>query len=166
LMTSKQLIDRGSLKWIAAGLFVPLLIVTIYKLVIHAPNDLFSGDHSVATQLLDIQRWWTITRNFFIYTFRYGDWPVSIVIVLVIYAILIGFDSSEWRRQTWLLLVILGQLAGYFAVYLITPHDLAWHITTSMDRLISHLLPMVIFWLFIALRSPELRQTQAVPAEV
>jgi hypothetical protein len=164
-MGLKNVIERGNLKWIAGGLFVPLLVVIVYKLVIHAPNDLFSGDHSVAAQLLDVQRWWTIARNFSLYIFRYGDWPVSIVIVLGIYVILMGFDGSEWHRQIWLLLAILGQLAGYFFVYLITPHDLAWHITTSMDRLISHLLPMVIFWLFIALRLPELKQTEVIPTE-
>jgi hypothetical protein len=162
LMFLKKIIDCGTIKWIIGGLFAPLLLVTTYKLVIHAPNDLFSGDHPVAAQLLDVQRWWTIARNFFLYTFRYGNWLVSIVIVLVIYATLMGFDSLEWRRQIWLLLIIFGQLAGYFVIYLITPHDLVWHISTSMDRLLSHLFPMVLFWLFVALRPPELKPTEPV----
>jgi archaellum biogenesis protein FlaJ (TadC family) len=74
----------------------------------------------------------------------------------MIYAVLIGFDSSERQRQIWLLIIILGQFAGYFFIYLITPHDLSWHISTSMDRVISHLFPMLIFWLFVALKPPQL----------
>jgi hypothetical protein len=164
-MVLRRVIHPSDIKWVAGGLSAPLLITVAYKFVIHASSDLFSGDPAVTAQLLDVQRWWTIARNFSMYTLNYGNWPVSIVFVLLIYAILMGFDSSEGRRQFWLLLVILGQFVGYVIVYLLTPHDLAWHISTSMDRLISQLLPMVIFWLFVALRSPDLQQTKSVLTE-
>lgn len=166
LMVWKQNVERSAKKWIAGGLAAPLLITAAYKVVIGTPSDLFSGDQSITAQLIDIQRWWIIARDFSTNILRYGNWPVSVVFVLVVYALLMGFDRKESSRQIWLLLIILGQFAGYFVIYLITPHDLAWHISTSMDRLVSHLFPMIIFWLFVALRPPQYAPVQeSMPQE-
>jgi len=44
--------------------------------------------------------------------------------------------------------------AGYYGIYLTTPHDLEWHLATSLDRLIVQLWPMVVFTTFLQLRSP------------
>jgi hypothetical protein len=41
-------------------------------------------------------------------------------------------------------------------VYLITPHDLEWHIMTSLNRLLLQLWPAIIFIIFIAARTPEM----------
>jgi hypothetical protein len=49
--------------------------------------------------------------------------------------------------------IILG---SYFAVYLITPHDLDWHLMTSLNRLLLQLWPTIIFITFMAARTPEM----------
>ena len=50
---------------------------------------------------------------------------------------------------------ILGaMLAGYFFVYLTTPHDLAWHVSTSMDRLLIHLWPSMLLAVFLYMGEP------------
>lgn len=38
--------------------------------------------------------------------------------------------------------LILGQLGIYTFVYIITPVDLKWHLNTSLDRLVLHLIPL------------------------
>ena len=38
--------------------------------------------------------------------------------------------------------LILGQLGIYTFVYIITPVDLKWHLGTSLDRLVLHLIPL------------------------
>lgn len=38
--------------------------------------------------------------------------------------------------------LILGQLSAYIFVYIITPVDLKWHLNTSLDRLLLHLIPL------------------------
>lgn len=43
-------------------------------------------------------------------------------------------------------LVLLLALLGYTAVYVGTPHDLAWHARTSLPRLLLHLLPAAALW--------------------
>jgi len=41
-------------------------------------------------------------------------------------------------------------LAGYFAVYVLTPLDLHYHLTTSLNRLFLQLWPGAIFLVFMA----------------
>ena len=40
-------------------------------------------------------------------------------------------------------------LAGYFAIYLITPRDLYWHLRFSLNRLFLQAWPSVIFLFFL-----------------
>ena len=42
-------------------------------------------------------------------------------------------------------------LAGYFAIYVITPRDLYWHLRFSLNRLFLQLWPTVIFLFFLSL---------------
>jgi hypothetical protein len=42
--------------------------------------------------------------------------------------------------------VLLLALIGYTAVYVGTPHDLQWHVRTSLPRLLFHLLPGAVLW--------------------
>jgi len=51
------------------------------------------------------------------------------------------------------LLVLM--LSGYFVVYLTTPYDLAWHVSSSINRLFLQLWPSAIFAAFLGARTPE-----------
>ncbi len=44
---------------------------------------------------------------------------------------------------------------AYLLVLLLTPHDLAWHVRTTIDRLFSHLVPAGLFVLFSLLPDAE-----------
>jgi hypothetical protein len=46
--------------------------------------------------------------------------------------------------------VVFLMFLGYVAVYLITPYDLAWHLRTSLGRLLLHLWPLTIFFFTLA----------------
>lgn len=52
-------------------------------------------------------------------------------------------------------IVLLLMLMGYFMVYIISPHDLVWHLNTSLERLFLQLLPSAIFIFFVLLTTPE-----------
>ncbi|MBI5048065.1 MAG: hypothetical protein HZB54_03820 [Deltaproteobacteria bacterium] len=41
--------------------------------------------------------------------------------------------------------MLLSQCAIYIFIYMISPHDIVWHLTTSVDRLIFHLTPLALF---------------------
>ncbi len=44
-----------------------------------------------------------------------------------------------------LIAAVFLPLAGYAAIYLITPYDVVWHMGRSVNRLLLHLLPVVVF---------------------
>ena len=52
-------------------------------------------------------------------------------------------------------LIIMGMIGGYALVYLITPHDLLWHLSTSIERLFFHLWPSMLLLIFMTLPTPE-----------
>lgn len=153
----KKAVDGRSLRLLSIGLMLPVLIVILFKSVVESQNDIIGGNVSLYSQILDASRWSLIAKSFLVSFTGYAHWPVSIVIVLLIYALLMGFDSRETPHQALLLLLALGQVAGYFFIYLITPHDLELHINTSIQRLVFHVFPMLILWLFVALRPPQLQ---------
>lgn len=51
--------------------------------------------------------------------------------------------------------VLAATAIAYLGVLLITPHDLAWHVRTTIDRLFSHLVPAGLFILFSILPGIE-----------
>jgi hypothetical protein len=90
--------------------------------------------------------------------------------------ILVATVSEVWRHYPWLLvlgagvlicgydrrlvlrtpLIILSSVVlGYFAIYLITPLDLGYHLGSSLDRLLLQLWPIGLFVFFSSVRMPE-----------
>jgi hypothetical protein len=61
-------------------------------------------------------------------------------------------------------LALILTLAGYFCVFLLTPHDLAFQVTTACDRLFLQLWPSLLFICFMALPSP-LAQAQPLKSD-
>jgi hypothetical protein len=157
LAAAMGMTTRNALKSFGMGLALPVLIVIVFKLTVEAQNDIVGSATSLSHQILDGSRWVLIGKSFISYFAGYANWPVSIVLVLLVYALLMGWDRTETRRQILFFLLFTGQIAGYFLIYLITPHDLQTHINTSIERVIFHLFPLIILWLFVAIRSPYLR---------
>jgi len=77
---------------------------------------------------------------------------ISLAVVLFVYGLLMWNDRAS-KEQTCLLLLVILQLFGYFIIYLVTPFNLSWHIRSSMDRLLFHLLPMSLFFYFVTIHS-------------
>lgn len=155
LASWRNVLDWRHLKQLGMGLIVPLGVVIVYKFQVGAANDLFNGHNSFMHQILDLSRWLYITKSFLTAFLQYGNWPVSLLIVLALYAILMGIDHIESRNTIWLILILFGQLIGYFGIYLITPVDLKLHIDTSLERLILHIYPLVVFSVLTMIREPQ-----------
>ncbi len=50
--------------------------------------------------------------------------------------------------------VAMAAIAGYFLVYLVTPHELDWHLRTSLHRLFAQLWPAAVFTMVLLIRLP------------
>jgi hypothetical protein len=149
------------------GSLFPLVTVLLFKFYLAPVNDLFQDNASILGRLLDLTRYGMIFTEFGHYISGFGGWPLGIFGVLVLYGVLIGFDIHDSREMFLIVLLPLLQLAGYFSIYLITPRDLYWHLTTSLGRLLIQIFPLSLFVLMLVLKSPEkLFSIQKIPNTV
>jgi 4-amino-4-deoxy-L-arabinose transferase-like glycosyltransferase len=146
------------LKWYALGLALPLAVILYFKLFLTPPNDLFdqSSSTGIAERLADFGRYSLIGNSFYrqIFVFGSGELPI---LMIAIYGLIVGLDRSADRRQPTLAATaaFLLQLAGYFMIYVLTPHDLNWHIRTSLYRLMIHIVPSALLIFFLSISDPE-----------
>jgi len=68
----------------------------------------------------------------------------NLVWVLVVAAVGLGTVRGFPRQALFPWCVVFGQTGVYFLLYLVTPHDVVWHMLTSMDRLLIHLCPIAL----------------------
>jgi hypothetical protein len=146
------------------GFFVgmaPLLATDIYFKVRFAPaNDMVAGQglHAIAARVVTLSRYVIVGKAFASQARSFGDWFVPILLVLAFYALLVGVNSrggDERSAQLMPLVTVLVAIICYFFVYIGTPHQLAWHLGTSLDRLLLQLWPSALFGLFLLLNTLE-----------
>jgi hypothetical protein len=80
-----------------------------------------------------------------------------IFILSIAYLVLSGIDRSAIVKKgvTSHLWIMLLMLVGYFFSFFISPHDLEWHMGSSLRRLLVQLWPSWVFICFYCARGPE-----------
>ena len=127
---------------IAAGVVVPSLVM---RYALGVESDL--GVPAVASLLpLARERLWPITTalagELFSPSRVARTWNVAWYLLT---GVVIVHGRALWRSLLrYPALLIVGQIAVYLGVYIITPHDLGWHVGTSLDRLLLHLYPLAL----------------------
>jgi hypothetical protein len=151
-------------KWSAAipmmvGMLPALLLIIWFKHFIAPPGDLFPDRAAAIQKLADASRYVLVFKWYWKEFFRFGDWLLfpATVVILLLYLSGGNPDKSAARQGLRTATVALAlTLAGYFAIYIITPHDLYWHLRNSLGRLFLQVWPSAIFIFFCVLRlSPE-----------
>ena len=137
----------------------PLSIVLFHKLVLAPTSDIY-GQSSVEimTKVFDFARYGIIAREFGAALFTFGGWGFNVPALLAYYIIMKSksSDFAPISRGVLTVATILSvQLLGYFATYLVTPHDLEWHLAFSLTRIIYHVFPTALFLLFLVTDTPE-----------
>lgn len=146
------------IKWYVLGLALPLAVIVYFKLFLTPPNDLFDPTSStgVLERLANFERYPVIARSFYSQIFVFGNGKLSILFI-AIYGLIVGLEKSNSRNQPALAasIAIVLQLAGYFLIYVLTPHDINWHLRTSLYRLMIHVFPSMLFIFFASITDPE-----------
>jgi hypothetical protein len=77
----------------------------------------------------------------------------SVLIGACFLAVAWGFDRRRLLNASTLSFIATFLLvnAGYFVVYMLTPLDLQWQLTCSIERLFLHTIPLAIFIAFLTL---------------
>ena len=147
---------RGVLAF-AGGLVVVLPLAVAAKVSLAPPDIMLSWNRERLHAVVEWGRYAQILRAFASEAWHLGGFRLPILPVLALSALLLGIDRQQLRfRSTAIALAALSlTLAGYAAVYLTTPQDLAWHLRTSLPRLLLQLWPSAVFVYFLLLETPE-----------
>lgn len=142
-------------KYIFLG-FLPILFVWIlFKISLAPPNDIISNI-DIRDKILNLSRYQIIIDN--LLTKFESNWSFSIPFLPLIgfYLFIVGVINSkqELKAIFWIGLRLLFLGIIYFFIYVITPNPLEWHIATSMDRLIFHMIPSLILFVFLLSKNP------------
>jgi hypothetical protein len=158
--------------WFLAGALPIMLCVVYFKLRLAPPNDLttgFAAGNAALVKLTDTARYMTIIKEFFMTAFNFTKGPVDLraggglhlgavnILLPIAWLWFMGVSRDGKTRPGVIhASAILGlMLSGYFAVYLLTPLPLEYHIATSLNRLFLQLWPSVIFLFFMVANAPD-----------
>lgn len=142
---------------VLAGMMPAILTVVYFKIRIAPPGDLFAGN-SMLLKVVDLHRYWFIVRWYNKELFLFGHWfLIPGTILILAYGYVMGRhlvpEQATVTRISVLTLVVTA--AGYFAIFVITPYDLRWHLRYSLNRLFLQLWPSVLFVFFMLVRTPD-----------
>jgi hypothetical protein len=157
---------RGRIAAFVAGIAVALIPVACFKLSIAPPNDVVASDPwTRLNAMLDWSRHRLIIQSLWRDVSRFGEW--STVPFLAMVLPLIGSGWRQLSPREWIIAVVLGLvLAGYYIVYLLTHMDLAFHLDSSLVRLLLQLWPGAVFFWCLAIScdaSHPLLASRAMP---
>jgi hypothetical protein len=79
----------------------------------------------------------------------------SFLLIMIVYACLVGRTTSKIQGLLYLTFIIGAQALVYFMVYVATPYDIDWQVTTTLPRLYLHLFPLILVALFLWLKAPN-----------
>jgi len=137
------------------GLAPALICLAYFKARLAPINDLVAGQGpgSTVERLLSPFRYGQIVGAYGLYSILIGP---GTVVALGVYYVLLGKSPrpKHHKGRTSCLLVLAFMLAGYAAAFLITPHNLGWHLTV-LDRLFMQVWPLALFTFFLTVATPE-----------
>jgi hypothetical protein len=149
---------------------LPLLLAALYfKITLAPPNDIVGGLSMAAikSKLVNISRYLTILKAARSQFTHYGNLALPMLPLLLGYCLLAGVSFSKEQRGG--ILALLLRIAGisgiYFMIYLLTPNNLAWQLNTSLERLVTQVLPSALFLYFLMISARSLPGRPSGPDE-
>jgi hypothetical protein len=143
---------------------VPIsIVIFIYKVRLASSNDIIAaqGPGFTVHRLLDISRYHIVISRLARELFSFGGWsPILgkiMPLLLFFYFLLLGASVKRKDVAATSIAVLLPvfMMVSYFFVYILSPYDLAWHLDSSLDRLLLQLWPLAIFAYFAIVQPPE-----------
>jgi len=133
------------------GLGPVLVVVVLFKILVAPVNDLMDGIRrpGVLNYWQDHVRVGFVARYMATRALAWGGWWSAVgpsIAVLGVAALRRPPRESGDIAVTASGALLLFQLGTFFAVYVMTPHSVAWHLETSWSRLIAQMWPTFVWW--------------------
>jgi hypothetical protein len=133
--------------WIASTHRIPLKMLLVlapfvvclllYRQVVPEANDIM-GASGILERLTDGTRYAVMLPMLITMALGFGGGAFGVL------GAALWLQRRRVRASVPLIAVALV-LAGYVGVYAITPHDVAWHVGSSFDRLLLQLWPVAVY---------------------
>jgi hypothetical protein len=148
---------------LGAGFAPAAAVVVFFKLHDAPANDLLAS--AKLSRLAEFGRYWAVTYEFVHQILIFGGYVISPVLVLGVYAWLLGVPEEQKRsRANRALLAMLAlMLAGDFAIYILSANDLDWQLGTSLSRVLLQVWPLTVLTLFAFLAAPKAEAVEQKP---
>lgn len=145
---------RAGITCFFAGLLPAALLVAHFKWRFAPPNDVLNASSAtdLLHRLLDPHRHIHVAARFAWSTITFGK---GIPILLLVGALILGRRPRTEPSSAWLPAAIAAAMAfAFHIVYVITPHDVDWHISRSATRLLLQTYPLALLAGFLSVKSP------------
>ncbi len=150
-----------------AGVAPALLILIYFKVRLAPANYLMAqGSQTTLQKLMDFSRHLQVWNAFAKESVSFGGWAaVSVPLLLIFYILFSGVSMKETERPGIIasLLTVVFMLVAYALTFVVTPFDIAWQLSTSLNRLLLQLWPSLIFVYFLIARPIELARAGQEP---
>lgn len=152
----------AELKYILLGMLPVLLLIAYFRITIAPANDIVNAQGAqTMVKLSDYSRYITVGKWYVEQFSSFGQWAINPWWLFLIGILYKGISLNQNKNSlisNFTLFFLM--LTGFFFIYIITPLDLVWHLSTSIHRLFFQLLPTFIFLYFLAIRGNSLNQKQ------
>ena len=146
--------DRRQLLWSIAGA-VPIFVAVVwFKLAMAPASGLVEGQSLTVliTRLADPGRHMTVLGLMAQHAMRWSA-PIAMAILPIVSLIAVWLAVRVGRAVRVMTSVLGLMLVSYYFVYVTTPFDITWHVSTSIDRLLVQLWPALVLTVFLGLQS-------------
>jgi hypothetical protein len=145
------------ISWFLAGATPFIALIIALRVALGGGGNWLQAQSSmtVPERLLDFSRYQLIIEAFQTKNFT-GFYGGIASLIMLLYGFIVGVRVERQKLFPWVGIVALALVIGMvFVVYLITPFDLEWHLTTSISRIVCQWLPSILFVYFLLLDTPE-----------
>jgi hypothetical protein len=144
-------VGRRAAAWIVAGMAPALAVLALFQLLLAPGSDLVARFESEGTfaSWRDAARVGFVAQQMARIAATWGGWPLGSPVWLLALLALTPRGAGATRALEPAVLaagvLLLVQLAAFFAVYVMTPYPVAWHIDTSWPRLVAQMWPTLVW---------------------
>jgi hypothetical protein len=146
--------DGRQLLWSIAGATSILIVVVGFKLALAPSSGLVEGQSLTVflTRLMDPDRHMAVLGLMAQHAMRWSA-PFAFAVFPIV-SLVAAWMALRIGEVVRVMAIVLGlMLASYYVVYVTTPFDITWHVTTSVDRLLVQLWPALVLTMFLGLRT-------------
>lgn len=126
-----------------------MIVLAYFKVALATPNVFLSGQSlgDAPEKILTLDRYLQTLDAFGVQALTFGEWLVHPVFPVLAYTVAFGFAYRRRIHETMMVaLTLCLTITGFFAVYITTPHNLAWHLDFSLNRLFLQLWPTLVLF--------------------